>query len=80
MTTLSIKIEDKLAQWLQAHSARAGQSPDEIIRDALSRLQKLDEIQAVATRMHQRTLAAGLTSEEEIIQEALAERNARRSY
>ena len=80
MATLSITLEDKLAQWLQARSTKEGQSPDEIIRDALSRLQKLDEIQAVAARMQLRAMSGGITSEEEIISEALSERKSRHSH
>ena len=76
MTTLSIKLEDQLAQWLKTRSAEAGQSPEELIRDTLRRRQKLDEFKALADQIHRKTLSAGYTSEEEIIETVLADRHA----
>lgn len=63
MTTLSIKLEDRLVNWLRSRSAESGVSPEELVEETLRRQELSERFMSLTEEIGQEAVARGLTPE-----------------
>lgn len=63
MTTISIKLEDRLLEWLRARSSEAGMTPEEVVADTLRRQELSERFLALTEEIGGKAARRGLTQE-----------------
>jgi hypothetical protein len=63
MTTISIKLEDRLLEWLRARSYEAGMTPEEVVADTLRRQELSERFLTLTKEIGEKAARRGLTQE-----------------